>query len=112
MKELDTIEISSGGKTVNTTPEKLEQASNELSSLDNIFKEVKGQIDNMLVGHQLSIYKAYKSNANELKINLSINLKGDSQMVNVKSTLSFVAEKITDEIEAQIKINQSKLTGL
>jgi len=104
-----TMTISTGGKTVETTVEELGQLSNEITSLDNIFKEAKGQIDNLLLSHQMGVYKAYKENGNELKISLSVDLKGDSQFVNIKTKISFIAEKVTDELEAMIKLNQPNL---
>ncbi len=96
-------------QSIETTPESLEKAANEIISSSNIFMEAKGQINNLLNTHHMNIYKAYKENGNELKVNLSIGLKGDSQIINVKSTISFMAEKITDELEAIIKLNQPKL---
>ncbi len=85
------------------------QPLNEMVNIGKVMKETIGQIENMLTEWSAHIYKAFKTNGNELSVSLSLKLKGDSQGTNVKTSLSFTTEKITDEREAEIKWNQEKL---
>lgn len=104
MKGLDKVEMTYGGKTVDITE--------PLNEIDNILKlktEAKGQIEDMLEEWANYVYKTYKANGNELAVSLSLKLKGDSNGVNVKSSISFTVAKITDVREAEIKFNQEKL---
>lgn len=109
---VESITISAGGKSVETTPEGLAYVANEVATLTQIIVEAKGQIDSLLTSWGQDIYRTYKANGNEIKVALGINLEGNSQMVTVRTSINFSTGKISDAMVAEIKLNQPRLKGL
>lgn len=101
---VDKIEMEYKGGTVDVT-----ELLSEVANILKLKQEAKGQIEDMLEEWAEHIYRTYKANGNKLAVNMSLNLKGGSDGVNVKSSISFTVAKITDKREAEIKFNQEKL---
>lgn len=81
----------------------------ELVSLSRIIKVSQEQINSLLTDWQSFIYKAYKTNGNDLKISIGLHLKGGTEICNIKSSLAFITSKITDERNTEINLNQPEL---
>lgn len=104
MKGLDKVGMEYQGKTVDIT-----KPLNAIQNQTAIVVEAKAQLANLFENWIDEIHRAFKDNGNELKVGLSVNLKGDSKGVHVKTTISFIAEKITDELEGNVIYGQEKL---
>lgn len=82
---------------------------NEIKNITQLVIEMRGQVDSMLEEWATTAYKSYKANGNELSISIKLKLEGDSENIFVKSGISFLVEKITDEREGEIRFGQEKL---
>jgi hypothetical protein len=105
MKEgVTKVEMTHDGKTVDFT-----RTLNEVQNMESVNKEAAGQISSLILEWSPEWYKAMKINGNELALNLSVKLKGDSGGIKVKSSISFIASKMTDEREAYLSFSQNPL---
>ena len=98
------VELQHNGKAIDIT-----EPLNEIKNLTQLVIEMRGQIDSLLEEWVGAAYKSYKANGNELSITLKLRLEGDSTNITVKSGISFMVEKITDERAGEIRFGQEKL---
>lgn len=89
----------------------MEEQNNEIKNLEQLVREMQGQINSLLEEWASVAYAAYKANEMRVTINLKLRLEGDggNNNVAVKSGISFLVEKITDEREGEIRLGQEKL---
>lgn len=77
-----------------------------IESLSRLTDASSEQIKSLLTDWGPYIYKAYKTNGGDLRINIGLHLKGSTQKCTVKSSLAFTASKITDERESEVSLDQ------
>ena len=69
---------------------------------ENIVELVGG----LLGEHCPKIIEAYEHMDNALPVNIRFTLKGDSERINITSTLTYSTEKVTDHANATIDLKQ------
>lgn len=97
---------------MNLKGEKMEEEKkmhNEIKDSTQLVIEMRGQVDSMLEEWATVAYQSYKANGNELAISIKLRLEGDSDNIVVKSGISFMVEKITDDREGEVRFGQEKL---
>lgn len=103
-KEKTTVTLVHNGEEIDIT-----KGFDEISKITKIIVEIKGQVDHLLETHSLSLYKALKSQANELSIGLAVKVKGLGPNYEVSTDITYVVEKVKDGLDAVVNFSQDNL---
>jgi hypothetical protein len=105
MKSADRVTITGPG-----LPETdITSTVNALNFMPAVIKEARGQIDNLLDTHKENLLKAYRSNEYDLKIGLTISVKGNITKAAVGTDISYVVEKVKDGLSEMINTSQTSI---
>jgi hypothetical protein len=94
------------------TFEKEKTEDMDMPGKEKVVEEAKKQFGELMDDWSEAIFRIYRINNNELKISLSLHLDGNPSTMMVKTTMSFVTGKMTDEKTQEVNLKQPDLPGV